>query len=338
MKNLIKILFSTACRVFGFGLGILGIIFLFSWITPQQAPQLLTNTQSIIEPNHDNSRALYNHNKPTILKINIKGMIGSDTLNASSFRLQIMEAMEQLKTTKVKALLLAINSTGGTVHDSESIYQQILHFKEQYNIPVFAFSDGFLASGAYYIASAADVIITTPQTWTGSIGVVMPTFFNIHQLLDSWKIKTENISAGKGKDMLNPTRPWTDSESTSVANLVNYLYDQFVSVVDKSRDNLDKETIKNTLGANIFHSDDALKYNLIDQTALSEQDVLWKISSILEIQDNYQVISFPIKNFFSQIFSYFDQQPKESLNLGVDSYIPEKFKNRYRGQFLYIYE
>lgn len=338
MRNLIKTLLTTACKVFGFGLGIFALIFLFSWSSPQQIPQITSSTHSVIEPNHLNQRKAYNSRTPTILKIDIQGMIGDEAFNKNTFRQQLTEAMEQLNPKKVKGLLLVINSTGGTVHDSEAIYQQLLLFKKQYQIPIFAYSDGFLASGAYYIAAAADVILTSPQSWTGSIGVVMPTFFNVHKVLESWNVDTLNISSGEGKDILNPTRPWKDDESESVSALVDFLYDEFVNVVATSREQLTVDVIKNELGANIFHSKDALEYGLIDQVIPSEQHALKLISQSLDINENYQVIAFPMKTFFGQLFSYLPLSEKSLQISSFESYLPERYKNNYRGQFLYLHE
>lgn len=338
MRNLIRTLLTTACKVFGFGFGIFALFFLFSWSSPKQIPQITSSTHPVIEPNHLNQRKTYNASSPTILKIDIQGMIGDESLNKNTFRQQLTEAMEQLNPKKVKGLLLVINSTGGTVHDSEAIYQQLLLFKKQYQIPIFAYSDGFLASGAYYIAAAADVILVSPQSWTGSIGVVMPTFFNIHKVLESWKVGTLNISSGEGKDILNPTRPWKENESESISALVDFLYDEFVNVVATSREKLSTEVIKNKLGANIFHSKDALDLGLIDQIILSEQHALRLISQSLDINENYQVVAFPMKTFFGQLFSFLPLNEMSLRTNFLESYLPERYKNNYRGQFLYLHE
>ena len=94
--------------------------------------------------------------------------------------------------------------------DADGIYRAIKHYKEQYQVPVIAYVDGLCASGGMYIACAADKIYATDVSLVGSVGVLFPSFMNFSKLLDTVGVQSLTISSCKGKDDMNPLRPWKE--------------------------------------------------------------------------------------------------------------------------------
>src|SRR5690606_9333623 len=134
---------------------------------------------------------------------------GTESFNMNTFRAQLMESREGIfEKSPVVALLLHIQSPGGTVIDADGIYRAIKAYKAQHNIPVYAYVDGLCASGGMYIAAAADKIFASDVSLIGSVGVISPPTFNFTKTMEKLGIEALTLSAGIGKDDLNPFRPW----------------------------------------------------------------------------------------------------------------------------------
>jgi protease IV len=169
--------------------------------------------------------------------IDIRGMLadraGGGTLLGSSpnpvdeLTAQLARA-EQDRT--VSAVILRINSPGGTVASSDMIYREIRAFADRSNKPVIASFGEIAASGGYYIALAADHIIAEPTTITGSIGVIIPTF-NFSQGLNRIGIYSRAITSGDNKDIANPFEPMQDAHFAILQSLVSEFYGQFHGLV-----------------------------------------------------------------------------------------------------------
>src|SRR6267143_3862288 len=127
----------------------------------------------------------------------------------------------------VKALIVRINSPGGTITASDLIYREIESFKTRRKIPVVAVMMDVAASGGYYAALAADTIFALPTTVTGSIGVIMLTV-NAQGLLDKLGVSTSTIKSGPRKDMGSPFRQLTDDERTIFQSVIDELQAQFL--------------------------------------------------------------------------------------------------------------
>lgn len=139
------------------------------------------------------------------------------------------------KNDKIKGLILKINSPGGTVGMSQNIYNQLMKLREK--IPVVVSFDDIAASGGYYIASAADRIVSQEGTITGSIGVIF-SFIDYHNLLTE-KLSVDNvvIKSGKYKDIASGARKMTDDEKVLMQELVDDSYSQFLSAITNGRVN-----------------------------------------------------------------------------------------------------
>ncbi len=154
--------------------------------------------------------------KDKVLLLDISGVISSE--NKESFYTSpgmlatVKEELERAaKDERVKAIVLRINSPGGTVTASDIIYHELKTFKASRNIPVVASIMDVGASGGYYIAAAADSVLAHPSSVTGSIGVIMLTV-NARGLLEKVGVETNAVTSGPRKDMGSPFRVMSPEE------------------------------------------------------------------------------------------------------------------------------
>ena len=186
------------------------------------------------------------------------------------------ENLEELKKISPKGIIFSINSPGGTVSASKKLYDIIKSYKKNNkNTKIFIHTDELLASGGYWVATAADGIYASYGSITGSIGVKGPDWFfydkpkTISTGIFGDTIETENginifsNTAGESKDIFNPFRKPTKKELEHLQNMVNEIYNDFIRIVSKER-KIETITLEKEIGAQIFTSTHAAELNLID--------------------------------------------------------------------------
>jgi protease-4 len=173
--------------------------------------------------------------------------------------------MEDLKkflnNSSVKAIVVRINSPGGSVGSSQEMYTALKRAKEE--LPVVVSMADVAASGGYYLAIAADSIIANPGTTTGSIGVIaqLPQFY---RLMDKIGIDQEVIKSGKFKDTGNPYREMTKAERDYLQGWVDDTYEQFVEAVAEER-GFSVSEVKEMADGRVYTGRQALDLGLIDK-------------------------------------------------------------------------
>ncbi len=165
---------------------------------------------------------------------------GGDTIALINIEGPIYDSKETLSiikhyadNDKIKAYLVRINSPGGAVGASQEIYQALLDLRED-GKTVVASMGNVAASGGYYIAAAADEIVTNSGTLTGSIGVIM-SFPNFEGINEKLGMKFEVVKSGKFKDVPSATRTMTEQERAFLQSVILDTYDQFVEAVFSNR-------------------------------------------------------------------------------------------------------
>lgn len=174
----------------------------------------------------------------------------------------------------VKAVVLRIDSPGGTVTASDFLYHQLREMLEEREIPIVVSMGSICASGGYYMAMAAgegeDIIYAEPTTWTGSIGVVIP-HYDLSGLLEDWKVVDDSIASHKYKLMGSPTRKLSPEEEAEedklMQELVDESFERFKQIVLRGRPKLkgDDRALKEATTGRIFTADQAMKLKLIDK-------------------------------------------------------------------------
>jgi protease-4 len=173
---------------------------------------------------------------------------------------------------EVAGLLLRINSPGGSVSASDTLYHEIKAWKEANKKPVFAFLNGISTSGAYYLAMAADRVIAHPAAVTGSIGVIMPGL-SIEGLMEKYGVADQTITSGPFKDTGSLFRDMRPDERAQMKSVIDDLYARFTKVIGEGRPALDAQKIRSLADGRVYSADQALAAGLVDQLGYLDDTV-----------------------------------------------------------------
>lgn len=213
------------------------------------------------------------------------------------------------KDDKIQAIVLRVNSPGGSALASETILREMELAKTVK--PVIVSMGDVAASGGYYIACKADTIVANPTTITGSIGVfgVVP---NIEGMLENkLGITTDRVNTNKYSDLGSITRPLTTREKAIIKNQIERIYDTFISHVASGR-NLKKEDVDAVGQGRVWTGEDAKRLGLVDVLGGLEDAV--SIAAKMANIDNYRVTNLPkLKNPIEEFFTDFSVQIKHKL-------------------------
>ena len=182
-------------------------------------------------------------------------------------RRRVLKGIREVERRKFPALLLRIDSPGGTVGDSQEIHAALLRLRQR-NCRVVASFGNISASGGVYIGVAAERIVSNPGTITGSIGVILRGN-NLSRLLERIGIRFETVKSGAYKDILSPDRALTDEERGVLQQLIDSSYNQFVAAVAEGR-KLGKDTVRSFADGRVFSGAQALQLGLVDE--LGDED------------------------------------------------------------------
>jgi protease-4 len=209
----------------------------------------------------------FNKTKKQIARIEITGAIASET------RKQVLKAFKTIEEKKFPALLLRIDSPGGTVTDSHEIFTALQKLQSDKGVKVVASFGNISASGGVYIGVGAKHIVSNPGTITGSIGVILRGN-NLERLLDKVGVSFKVIKSGPYKDILAFDRQTTEAEERILQQLIDVSYGQFVSTVAKGR-GLEEETVRNFADGSVFTGEQALELGLVDRLGTEEDARRW---------------------------------------------------------------
>ena len=214
------------------------------------------------------------HGDAKILMMDVSGFIsdetpgGTLTIGTPPARVpMLVRVREELKKAqrdaKVRALVVRINSPGGTVTASDIIFRELQDFRKATGVPIVASMMDVAASGGYYIALAADTIVAHPTTVTGSIGVIMISL-NAEGLMQKVGLAANTIKSGERKDMGSPFRPVTAEERAIFQSVIDDLQRQFVAKVVERR-KIPAWTAATLADGRIYTADQALAHRLVDR-------------------------------------------------------------------------
>jgi protease-4 len=204
---------------------------------------------------------------------------------------EVVAALEiARKDDKVKAVILQIDSPGGTATGSDILYREIRRFKEDTGKKVVALMMSMATSGGYYAAMSSDWIVAHPTTVTGSIGVIFYTF-TVDGLFGKIGVTTEPIKSGAHKDIASPFRPMNDEERKILQSMIDEMYGSFVSAVDYGRKDLDMDAVKKIADGRVYTARQALGLKLIDQIGYT-YDAVAKAKELAGLDDKARVVTY----------------------------------------------
>ncbi|MBP6821139.1 MAG: signal peptide peptidase SppA [Acidobacteria bacterium] len=200
--------------------------------------------------------------------------------------------------SRVKAIILRIDSPGGGVSASQEIYREVVRLKQEKDKKVIVSMGSVAASGGYYIAAPADRIFANQGTITGSIGVIAE-WINYKDLAEWAKIKPVVFKSGEFKDTGSPTRDLTDRDKEFFQGLITELYGQFLGAVTDGRkgkgvkDNiLDDEKIKALADGRVYSGEAAVKNGLVDEIG-NYEDAVKETAKLIGMKGEPKIVTPP---------------------------------------------
>ena len=262
-----------------------------------------------------------------IAVIPVNGIITSYGSMGDSMVTQIKKQLDfAAKDSRIKAVILRIDSPGGEVLASDEIARAIREFQEDTDKPVIASMGGLAASGGYYIAAPCDHIVANELTITGSIGVIMQSI-NMHGLFDKVGIKPVTYKSGKNKNMLDPFSPTsetTDEQKQILQGFIDETYQQFVKVVKDGRGTKLAKNWEDSADGRILTGKQAEKLGMVDELG-NFDDTVETVEGLMKISkgDARLVRHDPPMNF-GGLFRLLGQAEEKNsgttvkLDLGLD--------------------
>lgn len=244
-----------------------------------------------------------------IAVIPVEGVINDETAKRINRHLKTYST-----DSRVRAILLRIDSPGGGVAASQEIYREVKRAKEEHKKPIVVSMGTVAASGGYYISCPANRIIANPGTITGSIGVIAE-WLNYKDLVGWAKMKPEVFKSGEFKDTGSPTREMSEREKQYFQGMITELYNQFVKAVADGRSgrkSLDEAQVRKLADGRVFTGQAALENGLVDEIG-NYEDALKSTATLVGIKGEPQVVTPPKPREGFSIWDLLTESKLESL-------------------------
>ncbi len=202
----------------------------------------------------------------------------------------------------VKAVVVRVNSPGGSVVASDEIYHAFL----EYDKPIVLWMGDMAASGGYYIACGADYVFAHPGTLTGSIGVISQ-FLNVEELMSKVGVDAVVITSGPSKDIGSPFREMTEEEQALWGEITDEVYDGFVEIVAQARD-LPLDEVCELADGRVYTGRQALERGLVDAVGTPD-DAIAKAAELGGIEGEPRVIELESAPSFLDALYGFQARP-----------------------------
>lgn len=240
---------------------------------------------------------------------------------------QVVSQLNKARNDKqIKAVLLKINSPGGTITASDILYHEISDYKEKTGNKIVISMMDIATSGAYYISLPADVIMAHPTTITGSVGVIAIRP-KVKGLMDKIGLAVDVQKVGKYKDMASPFRDSSKDEEQLLQKTMNDFGERFMGMVKKHR-RLTQPAVTEISTARIFLADEALQMGLIDKIGYIN-DAIKESKKIAGIQENAKIVVFRRVKFPEDNYYKAAEEISENINISaINIELPEIFGAR----------
>lgn len=219
--------------------------------------------------------------------------------SASSARL-MSEFRRARRDNRARAVLLRINSPGGSATASQEIGDEMARLRQAGKKIIVSMGDS-CASGGYWLAANSDYIYANPSTLTGSIGVYIG-YTNYEELMNKIGVHSEKIKSGAHKDILDPNRPMTAEERALVQGMVNDIYEQFLDVVANGR-HMDREAVRRLADGRILTGRQAMDAGLVDAMGNYYDALAYTAEQVGMDPDKPVVREYSSGNSLQKIFS-----------------------------------
>ncbi len=233
-------------------------------VTPVSSSTKLTEEE--VQPGKGGAKIAIIQVEGMLVNVRTGGFLQPGENSVSLFTQQMEKAAGD---KNVKAVVLRVNSPGGTVTASDLMYEIVNDFRQKTKKPVVASMQEVAASGGYYVSCGADQIVAHPTSVVGSIGVIF-SMFDAVQLMDKVGVRNENIKSGPLKDMGSPFKKLGNDEREVMQAMVNDYYGRFVDVVRTRRNITKDDTLKLVTDGRVFTGTRAVELGLADRNGRLE--------------------------------------------------------------------
>ena len=233
-------------------------------------------------------------------------VVGSET---------VVSQLEEIgKNSKIKALVVRVNSPGGSYIASKEIWHALNKLKSDKKIPIIVSMGDYAASGGYFVALAGDKIVAAPSTVTGSIGVLggKLVFKDLWKKLD---INWSEVDFGSNAGILSVNRTFSNQEKNIFNKSLDAIYEDFTLTVSQER-NIPFDRVKNLAKGRVWSGEDAYKFKLIDDIGGIDKSLeLAKELAAIASDEKYSIVYYPKpKTLQEKIMEVIKSSPSVSIN------------------------
>lgn len=310
---------------------IFGLLYLSFLLASQGCTFLSVNLVAPVEPLKE--KRISGRGKDKILLVDISGLISEEEEGVSGEPGLVARIKEELtkasKDDSIKAVILRINSPGGTVTASDIIYHEVMRYKEKNNVKVIASVMDLGASGAYYVAQSADKIVAHPTSVLGSIGVIMIKL-DVEDLLGKIGVEATPIKSGDKKDMGSPFRALTSDEREIFQSVIDSMHMRFLNVIVKGR-GIELERVKKIADGRIYTAEQAKALGLVDDIGYLD-DAIELTKRDVGIGSASVVVYYRPSAYKNNIYSKISGERIDLIGIGS-----RELKDMARPRFMYLW-
>ena len=249
---------------------------------------------------------------PHVALIKIEGIIGLDRVEAGEINHLLRRAFN---SENAKAIVLEINSPGGSAVQSHRIYKEIRRLREANpNKPVYAVAGDICASGGYFIAAAADRIFVDDASIVGSIGVIYSTF-GFTEMMEKIGVERRVQTGGRNKNMFDPFSPQSPSHTARIQNLVDDTHRLFIDAVKEGRAGRLDESAHDLFSGLVWSGGESVRLGLADEIGDADY-VAREIVGVDEVREYQPEVDF-LDRFARGIGASLGSQATGALSPGV---------------------
>lgn len=246
------------------------------------------------------------HNRYGSEKVAILSIEGTILTGEGFFKQQLDHAKKDIEDGNLKALVVRVNSPGGTITGSDYMFHYLRKLADDTHVPIVVSMGGVAASGGYFVSMCVgdrpNTIFAEPTTWTGSIGVIIP-HYNVVELMQKWGIQEDAIASHHLKGMGSIARKMTDEERKIFQGLVDEGFTQFKDVIKHGRPKFreDPDALDKLATGQVFTAQQALQNGLVDKIGFIEDAIDRAISLAGLEKDKVRVVKYKAEPRFSEV-------------------------------------
>jgi protease-4 len=250
-----------------------------------------------LEPESRVQEKYFSHQRDAHDKVAILSIEGTILDGEGFFKRQIDHATKDAKDGSLKALLVRVNSPGGTITGSDYMYHHLRMLAQEAHIPIVVSMGGLAASGGYYVSMAVGdtpkSIFAEPSTWTGSIGVIIP-HYDLSPLMKNWGIQDDSIASHRLKSMGSFSRPMTEEERKIFKELVDDGLARFKDAIKEGRPQFkkDPDALDKLATGQVFTAEQAKQNGLVDEIGFVEAAIDRAIELAGLDKDHVRVVQY----------------------------------------------